>query len=147
MPTAARLFAGIAFALVAYFASDVFKPLLPEGTRDGMLSPMNAVLGFLCGWIVMGPLAGRGYYAAAGFGVRTSATFLFFALLSWSCYEMVRLSMDKRFGGPMEAITAMFGMITDYFMLLFSDVQGPVVLLIGGVLGGALAEWASKRFA
>lgn len=147
MPTAARLFAGIAFAMVAYFASDVFKPLLPEGTRDGMLSPVNAGIGFLCGWIVMGPLAGRGYYASAGYGVRTSATILFFALLGWSCYEMVRLSMDLRYDGPMDAITAMFGMIADFGVLLFTSVEGPTVLLFGGILGGAFAEWAAQRFA
>lgn len=129
------------------FASSVFIPLLPEGTQVGMLLPLNSFIGFLCGWLVMGRLVGRGYYASAGVGVRTSCTVLFFALLLWSCYEMVLLSTRLRYDGPMEALTDMMSMIVDYTLLLGSDPQGPIILLVGGILSGFLAEWCAERFA
>ncbi|MEL6520061.1 MAG: TrgA family protein [Pseudomonadota bacterium] len=147
MPTASKLVAGLTFALVAMFASEVFKPLLPEGTQVGLLTPLNSFIGFLCGWIVMGKLVGRGYYSAAGAGVRTSCTVLFFALVLWSCYQMILLSTRLRYDGPMDALTGMMGMIVEYFLLMGTDPQGPIILIVGGILGGFLAEWISERFA
>lgn len=146
MPTAAKLFAAISFALIAFFASEVFKPLLPEGTQTGLLSPLNTVIGLLSGWLVMGRLPGKGYATAAESGIRTSATALFFCLVLWSLYIMLVQSTRLRYDGPMEAITAMFELVGENGALLFSDAQGPMVLLIGGILGGFLTEWASRRF-
>ena len=107
MPTAARLFAAVGFAIVAFFASEVYKPLLPEGTQVGMLSPLNSFVGFLSGWLVMGRLAGRGYYAAAGSGVRTIGVALFYVLLIGACYEMLIRSTRLYYDGPTEALTSM----------------------------------------
>ncbi|MBM7067947.1 TrgA family protein [Actibacterium sp. 188UL27-1] len=147
MPTFAKLVSGIAFALVAMFASSVFIPLLPEGTQVGMLIPLNSFIGFLCGWLVLGRMVGKGYYSAAGTGVRTSCTLLFFALLLWSCYEMIVLSTRLRYDGPMQALTDMMAMIVEYGLLMGTDMQGPIILLVGGILSGFLAEWSAERFA
>ena len=147
MPTAARLFAAMGFALMAFFASEIYKPLLPEGTQTGLLTPVNTVLGALCGWMVMGRLAGGGYFAAAGSGLRTAAVTLFHALVLWSIYEMILRSMDLYYDGPMEAIKATMALIAEYFMLLVSDPQLPVVLLVGGVLAALFSEWASRQWA
>jgi hypothetical protein len=147
MPTAAKLFAAIAFGFVAFFASEIYKTLLPDGTQSGLLSPINTLVGIFCGWMIMGRLAGRGYYSAAGSGVRTIAVALFYALLIWSCYEMLKRSMGMRYEGPMDALAAMMALIADYFQLMLTDPQMPIVLLVGGILAAFLAEWASERWA
>ena len=146
MPTAARLFAALGFAAMAVFASEVFKPLLPEGTQVGLLSLVNSAIGLLAGWLVMGRLAGRGYRAAMGSGVRTAAVALFYVLIVWSLYEMLRRSLRKLYDGPMEALKAMTELMSDYVMLMISDPQVPVILVAGGILAAFLSEWASKRF-
>ncbi|PRY24853.1 hypothetical protein CLV78_10224 [Aliiruegeria haliotis] len=147
MPTAAKLFASIAFALVAFFASEVFKPLLPEGTNAGMLTPVNTFVGLLCGWMVMGRLAGKGYYAAAGSGVRTVAVILFYVLVIWAGIEMVERSTQMHYEGPTAALVGMMDLVAEYFRLMISDPQVPIVLLAGGVLAAFLAEWADERWA
>jgi hypothetical protein len=146
MPTAARLFAALGFAAMAFFASEVFKPLLPEGTQVGLLSIINTGIGLLAGWLVMGRLAGRGYRAAMGSGVRTAAVALFYVLIVWSLYEMLRRSLRKLYDGPVDALKAMAELMADYVQLMVSDPQVPIVLLGGGILAAFLSEWASKRF-
>jgi hypothetical protein len=147
MPTAARLFAAFGFGLMAFFASEIFKPLMPEGAQLGLLTPVNSAIGALAGWMVMGRLAGRGYYSAAGAGVRTSAVALFYALAGWSIYEMIVRSTRLAYDGPMEALKEMTALGADYFMLMLSDPQMPIVLIGGGVLAAFLSEWAAERFA
>ncbi|MDT8853950.1 TrgA family protein [Paracoccaceae bacterium Fryx2] len=145
MPTAAKLFAAIAFAAVAFLAAELFKPAMPEGTRFGPFSLICAGLGAICGWVVMGKLTGRGYGQALGFGVRTSVTIAFWALLGFSLLEMVNRSTRMRYDGPMEALTGGLGLMLEYGQLMLTP---PVVgcLLLGGALGGAMAEWAGKRW-
>lgn len=147
MPTAAKLFAAVAFAVVAFFASEVYKPLLPEGTQFGLLTPVNALVGMFSGWLIMGRLAGRGYYSAAGSGVRTIGIMLFYVLLIWACYEMLKRSTRMYYDGPTEALTAVMDLIAKYFMLMVSDPQVPIVLICGGILAAFLSEWAAERWA
>ena len=64
MPTAPKLFAAIAFGLLAFFAAEALKPYLPEGTPFGFYSEICAAFGVLTGWMMMGKMAGRGYSAA-----------------------------------------------------------------------------------
>jgi len=145
MPTAAKLFAAFAFAAVAFFAAELFKPAMPEGTQFGLFSVICAVIGLLNGWIVMGSLVGRGMWAAMGFGVRTSVTIAVWALLGFSIYEMILRSMKMRYDGPMDAVLAAFALMLERGqMMLTPEVLG--VLFTGGVLGGMLAEWAGRQW-
>jgi hypothetical protein len=145
MPTAAKLFAAVGFALVAFMACEVFKTTVPERTVWGVFNPVGAAIGFLCGWRVMGRLAGQGYGSALGYGLRTSVTILFWILLVWSIHQMIMRSLNMRYGGPMEAILGIFE-----FMLEFGrEAATPQVLgalAVGGVLGGWLAEFAARRW-
>ncbi|WP_213545220.1 TrgA family protein [Vannielia litorea] len=162
MPTATKLMSALAFAVLAFFASEVFKPLLPEGTQTGMLSIVNAGIGFICGWMIMGRLAGRGVFAAAGGGVRTSLAMAFWCLLFWSVWDMLRESTRPgTYAGPMEAINGAFGLLFDNALLMLSDArlaftlaegtyflpQVPLLLVIGGMLCGWFAEWTEERSA
>lgn len=147
MPTAAKLFAAMAFGVVAFFASEIFKPVLPEGTQYGLLSPINALVGLLAGWYVMGPLTGRGYAAASGAGVRTVGITLFYVLVIWAFEEMLTRSTRMYYDGPVDALAGMTDLIAEYFLLMISDPQVPLVLLVGGMLAAYLSEWASERWA
>ena len=146
MPTAARLFAAFGFALMAFFATEIYKPLLPEGTRMGMFTPINVMIGALCGWLVMGRVVGRGYMPALSHGVRTAGTTLFFVLFVWSGLEMFERSTSLRYDGPFEALNGMIGLAIDYVKLGLTDPQVPIALILGGVLAACFAEWASRQW-
>ena len=146
MPTAAKIVGAICFALFGAVAAEMVKPALPESTQFGLFVPICAVIGLLNGWLVMGRLTGHGYRDAMGSGVRTAITIVVWALLVFSIYEMILRSMHvNRYDGPMEAVTAAFGLMLDYGKVLLT----PVILgtfLVGGLIGGAVTEWAGKRW-
>ncbi len=145
MPTAAKLFAAVAFAIVAWLAANASIPGLPEGTRIGFFREITAAIGVIVGWRVMGRLTGGGYTKSMGLGVRTSVTIVFWVILGFAIYEMVRMSLKKRYDGPMEALVASFGIMIDYGKCL-GDVQVLAILLFGGMIGGFLAEFAGRRW-
>jgi hypothetical protein len=145
MPTAAKLAAAVAFALVALITAQLYIPQLPEGTKLGHFREITAAIGFVVGWMVAGPLAGRGYRAAAETGVRTAITVVFWALLGFSIYLMIDRSMKMMYDGPMEAVLGVFQLMLEYGRkMMVPEVIGAV--LLGGVLGGQFTEWAGKRW-
>jgi hypothetical protein len=146
MPTAAKLVAAVLFAMTGFLAAETFKPQMPEGTAFGAFSLIVAGIGLICGWRVMGGLVGRGYLASAGFGLRTSVTIVFWALLGFSIHRMVSLSLSAMpYDGPMEAIVGIFEEMVEYGKLLLArDVI--IALAVGGIFGGMAAEWASRRW-
>lgn len=145
MPTAARLFAAIAFCVVAFLAAEAFKPMMPHGTPFGYFSLVCAGIGVLVGWSVSGVLAGRGTGAAIGNGIRSSVTIVFFALLLFSGREMVLRSLKKLYHGPMDALQGMMALIAKYALLLL-NTPDLVILIGGGILAGLFTEWAARRW-
>lgn len=145
MPTAAKLFAALAFAVLAFFAAEILKPHMPEGTQFGNFSFYCALIGLVSGWRVMGPAAGRGWREAMNAGVGTAAVMVAIALLIFSIYQMLVLAFRRTYDGPMEAIVGIFGVGVGYVMeLLAWDVLA--VLVVGGALAGMLSEWAARRW-
>lgn len=145
MPTAAKLTSAIVFALVGWFAARAYIPGLPEGTQTRNFPEITAFLGLIIGWLVMGPAVGKGYWLALGSGIRTSVTIVFWALIGFSIYDMVLQSTKLRYDGPMEALVASFGIMIEYGALLArQDVI--LVLAIGGIVGGVLAEAVARRW-
>ncbi len=146
MPTAAKLVAAILFAMTGFLAAESFKPQMPEGTAFGSFSLIVGGIGLICGWMVMGGLAGRGYLASAGFGLRTSVTIVFWALLGFSIHRMVSLSLSAMpYDSPMAAIVGIFQEMVKFGRLLPArDVL--IALGVGGIFGGMAAEWASRRW-
>ena len=145
MPTAAKLIAAVVFAIVALIAAITFVPHMPEGSQIGLFRELTAVIGFLVGWFVMGDLVGKGYGEAAGSGLRTSVTVVFFTLLGFSIYLMVKRSYKMVYDGPMDAVLGGFQLMMEYGqMMLVPDVLG--VLAVGGALGGVVTEWAGRRW-
>ncbi len=93
----------------------------------------------------MGNLVGKGYGEAAGSGLRTSVTLVFFALLGFSTYHMILQSTKMVYDGPMDAVLGIFDfMMENGRAMLTAGVLG--VLGIGGLVGGMVAEWASRRW-
>ena len=146
MPTASKIAAAICFAIFGAIAALVVEPAFPEGMQFGYFVPITAFIGLLNGWMVMGRLTGHGYRDGMGSGVRTAITIVVWALLVFAIYEMVKRSTNvNRYDGPMEAVVAAFGLMLDYGkVLLTPKILG--TFLIGGLIGGAITEWAGKRW-
>lgn len=145
MPTAAKMVAALAFAALAWIVSDMVVPLLSEGTPVGRLHIVNAALGGLMGWRVMGPRVGEGLVRAFGVGVSTVAATLFWCLLAWGGHAMVKNSTRMLYDGPVEALLDMSGLMIEY-LLLIATVPIIATMLLGALIGSSLSELASRRW-
>ena len=145
MPTAAKMVAAVMIAVTMFLAAEAAKAGLPEGRPAGYFSPIVALIGFLCGWTVLGPLTGRGNMAAMGYGLRTAVTAVFWTLLAFALWDMLQLSMKMRYDGPIEALLGVLGIMVEHLKLvILPDVL--VALGIGGLVSGLCAEWAGRRW-
>jgi hypothetical protein len=145
MPTAARLVAALMLAATAALVSEMIKPLMPEGMDFGWFTWVNAGLGALCGWVVIGRRAGAGVGAAVGHGLTGLGALLFWAILLQAGYEMLRMSLRSRYGGPVEALEDMVRIAIDHAQFLLTP-QLAAVLVAGGVLSGLAAEIANRHW-
>jgi cation transport ATPase len=145
MPDAARLVSALSLALIAFIVSGQVIPLMPEGKDFGYFTWINVALGLVCGWVVMGKRAGRGVTAAINNGITGMATLVFWALFVQGAYEMFQLAMRNRFGGPFEALAAIFTIALDFGRVLLAP-QIIATLLIGGILAGFAADYAKKKW-
>lgn len=145
MPTASKLVAAVAYALLGFLAAQTFVKYLPEGTPLGYFREITAAIGFITGWLVMGKLTRKGYREAINTGLVTALILVFWALLAFSLYFMIKKSMRMMYDGPMEAVLGVFQLMFDYGkMLLVPDMLG--VILVGGIVAGLITEWAGKRW-
>lgn len=145
MPTASKLVAAVAYALLGFLAALTFVKYLPDGTPLGYFREITAAIGFIVGWLVMGKLTRKGYREAINSGLVTAMLLVFWALLAFSLYFMLRKSMRMMYDGPMEAVLGVFQLMFDYGkMLLVPDMLG--VILVGGIVAGLVCEWAGKRW-
>ncbi|SER94483.1 hypothetical protein SAMN04490244_10475 [Tranquillimonas rosea] len=141
-PTAAKMFAGLLFAGLAWWISDLVKPLLPEQLPVGLLSPVNAALGFVMGWRIVGRRAGDGFVKAAGLGLTALAATVFWALVVWGGREMLRRSLRKAYDGPIEALEDMVTLMTDYALTL-TDPSVLIPAVAGAVFCAAVTEYVA----
>lgn len=146
MPSAPKLVAALFFAALAWFASDLIKAYLPEGTPAGAFSPVNAALGLVIGWRFAGPRfeAARDPARGPGVGLATVFVIAFWALIIWSGNEMVRKSMRGAYNGLFDALNSMMEIAIDQ-VLLIAHPDVIAVLVVGGLIGGWLGEWVAAR--
>ncbi|WP_103332945.1 TrgA family protein [Pseudotabrizicola formosa] len=147
MPTAAKLFAALAFALVAAVAAHFYALDLPEGRSAGVLREVSALVGAVCGWIIMGRAAHRrpSRVEAMGTGIRTSLTIVVLVVLIFAIADMLERAIKGRYKTPLDAVLGVF----EQAMVLAPPLAQPDilgVLLLGGLIGGALAHWAGRRW-
>lgn len=145
MPTAGKLLAALAFALVGLVGAMSFQPLMPPTTAWGAFVPICAVIGAVCGWKVLGPRTGRSWRLAVGAGLSTSAVLVVVALVLFSGREMLLRSISGRYAGPMEATVSTFGLVMEHAALM-GDAAFLGVMVAGGILGGLLAEAAQRHW-
>src|SRR6056297_1509857 len=146
MPTSGKLTAAIGLAALGWIGSEIFRPLMEEGTDFGWFNYVNVILGLICGWRVTGRRLGLGYATGISAGLTGMVALVFWALLVQSFNEMLRLTLDGRITGVMKGLTRMFELATEYgLVVLDGTLMG--VLLAGGFLIGAIAEWAERRWA
>ncbi|MEP2782771.1 MAG: TrgA family protein [Pseudoruegeria sp.] len=140
MPTASKLVAAISFAILAWFVTELVFPLLPEGTQTKWLRESNALVGLICGWKIMGPRGRDGLQAGLGVGLTTSAAMTIAAIFAHASFEMLKLSFRKVYGGPVEAVAAVFEICFENFQLIAEPT------IIGTlVLGGFFCGWLTHR--
>ncbi|WP_299924831.1 TrgA family protein [uncultured Pelagimonas sp.] len=145
MPTAAKLVAAVFLAALAYGVSELIKTQMPASTAFGVFSQVNAVIGFVCGWAIVGNRAGRGMSAAVSNGFTGTVAMVFWCLFAQAVYEMVQESMKHRYDGVVEAFAAIFELC---IKLGENLVNGPVLLslLIGAIVTGWVSEIASRHW-
>lgn len=145
MPTASKLVAAVLFAALAYYTSDLLKPLLPEGTPAKWLSESNALIGLLCGWKIMGPRGREGLVTGLGIGLTTTVAMTLSAIFIHASIEMVKLSLRKTYDGPVEAVAAVFEICFEHIILI-SDPTIIGTLIVGGLFCGWLTHWTGQRW-
>ena len=146
MPTAARLAAAVCYALVAFFASEAFEPLLPDGTQTAGFSEINALFGAFAGWRGNGREVGLGYARAVTTSLITVATLVFYALVFHSVYQMIELAMHLYYANTMEAVIGTFELAGEYGMMIVKSPAVVATLLIGGVIASWITEWVNARW-
>lgn len=145
MPTAAKLVAAICLALLAVATGELVKTLMPASTDFGYFTIVNALLGVIVGWTVIGSRAGRGMAAAISNGITGTAALVFWALFVQATNEMVSLSLERQYKGPVEAIGGIFELIVDFGAYLV-DLRVMVMLVSGAIVSGWLTEIAASRW-
>lgn len=145
MPSAGRFVGALFFGFIAWYVSELFKPLMPEGTSFGRFSEFNSVIGIVLGWMMLGLRAHANRNTSISAGLTTAVAVLFWGLLIHSVIEMLKLSLRKRYDGPVEAVVGVFQLMIKYtIMMATPEIIG--VLVIGGILTGMLSGWAERRW-
>ena len=144
-PTAAKVVAGVLMALVAIIASEQIKPLMPDGTDFGIFTQLNAFLGFLVGWRVIGRRTGKGFVNAINLGFTAGAVLVMWGLFIQGCYEMFQRSMERRYDGAFEAVAAIFELMIE-FAAYMADQALLTTLVAGSIFAGIAAEFAERRW-
>lgn len=144
MPTFARLVAAVLLAALAWWTSELIKPLMPDEKPMGWFSELNAAIGLIVGWKLMGARAGNGYNAAIGISLTSVAVLVFWGLLINSSVVMVELSLRKSYDGAVEALVGVVDLMATHGRIML-DVTVIGTLVVGGLLAGMITEWASRR--
>ncbi|WP_299947909.1 TrgA family protein [uncultured Ruegeria sp.] len=145
MPTASRLVAALCLLVIAFLVSSMIIDNGEEGKSYGYFTYVNMMLGMVCGWVIMGKRAGRGWTAAVNNGLTGVAALVFWGLFVQGTYEMFSQAMRHRFGGPFEALLEIFTLGVTYGeQLLPTEIL--ITLGIGAVISGLLTEIAFRRW-
>lgn len=145
MPSAGRFVGAVFFGFIAWYVSELFKPSMPEGTNFGNFSEYNAVIGIVLGWVMLGLRSHGSRNSSISAGLTTSVAVLFWGVLIHSTLEMLKLSMRKRYDGPVEAVVGVFQLMIEYVVMMATP-EIIIVLFVGGLLTGMLSGWAERRW-
>ena len=145
MPTGAKAMSAAAFAVLGWLTANVYVANMPVVEAVGSVREIVALIGAIVGWKVMGPSVGKGYLESAAAGLKTMVVLVFVSLMSIGLYEMLQNSWKMRYEGPLEAMVDVFALMLDRAPTL-GTFNVLVVMVVGGVIGGLLAENANRRW-
>ena len=148
MPTSYRLVSALLYGALAWVVSGMVMEVITAETERqnfGYFQMVNIAIGILVGWIIVGKRLGSDYVTAMGIGFTGMLTLVFWCLFAHAFAEMLRLSLARRFDGPIEALVSVFKLGIDYADFL---AHGPilVVMIAGGMLAGVIAEFVKRRW-
>ena len=150
MVTMPKLVAGAILVLIALVVTGQVKAVMIaefDSYNFGLLVPVAAVIGFLCGWTIMGSRAtGRlGAVTAGSIGLTAVAAMVGWVLVLMTANEMLRLALARRYDGAVEGLTAMVPIGSEYGRhLLHPEIIG--TLVAGGLILGWATEFAARRW-
>lgn len=144
MFTMPKLVGAVLFAVLAWYVSQLIKPLFPDGYDPGRFAEGNAVIGLGVGWVVAGSRAGNGWSAGLSAGLTAAAALVFWGLLLNCIYEMLRLSLRRQYDGPVEAIIGVFRLMMENLLLM---INAPVLITLfgGAAIIGLVIELVSRK--
>lgn len=145
MPTAAKLIAAALFSALAWWVSQMVKPMFPEGTDLGRFAEYNALIGLVIGWRVSGARARTTWPNAVAHGLTSAFGMTLMALFLHSTALMLSQSFRKVYEGPVEAVVD----VASLMMRNAQFVASPTILATlvgGGILGGLVTEWVARNY-
>jgi hypothetical protein len=145
MPTGAKAMSAAAFAVVGWITASVYIANMPIAEAVGSVREVVALIGAIVGWRVMGPSVGKGYLESAAAGLKTMVVLVFMSLMMVGLYEMLQNSWKMRYEGPLDAIVDVFALMLERAPTL-GTFNVLIVMLVGGIIGGMLAENANRRW-
>jgi len=145
MPTAAKLAAAILYAALAWWVSQMIKPLFPEGTDLGRFAEYNALIGLVIGWRVAGGRARTTWPNAVSYGLTSSLGTALMALFLHSASVMLSQTLRKVYEGPMEALVDIARIMAENAHFVAAP-QVLATLVVGGVLAGLATEWVARNY-
>lgn len=146
MYTAARLVAAVLFCILGYFSATLVTDTFADGIQHTWFEPSIAAIGLWQGWMVMGRIAGRGYSAAVGNGLRTSVQIAFFGLVLYALREMFLRSADLRYNDFGRAVMDAMNLFIEYLYDFAAITDAWAILLAGGAVIGMATEAASRMW-
>ncbi|MBW4708169.1 TrgA family protein [Roseobacter sp. YSTF-M11] len=145
MPDAARLFAALCIGIVGFIVSFQIIPLMPESTDFGSFAYVNAIIGVVVGWRVMGKRAGRGVTAAINNGLGGVLVLVLWGLFVHSSYQMFDRAMSNWYNGAFQALLAIIKFMAEYALIMINPLV-IFTLIAGGVLSGLATEYAWRTW-
>ena len=148
MPTGAKLMSAVFYGFLAYVGSHIvygiFEAEAGYELRWGRFAEINLLIGVFVGWFVQGIRVGDTYNYAIQGGILSALSVVFWCTLLWSFLEMIGESMKLVYRGATEALVDVFRIAIDH-SLTFATPTFIMTMFIGGMIGGYLAEWTSRR--
>lgn len=145
MPDAARLVAAVCIAILGYIVSFRIMPLMPESTDFGYFVYVNALVGCVVGWRVMGKRAGRGMAAALSNGMGGVFVLVLWGLFIHACVQMFDRAMANWYNGAFQALLAIVKFMAEYGLVML-DPLVIFTLVAGGILSGLATELAWRTW-
>lgn len=143
MPTMSRLVAALLLAATGYAGSELYYPILPEGTAATWMSETIAALGLIVGWRVVGRDAEAGE-GALTLAFKAGIYLLFWTLAVFACQEMYFRSIRKVYKDPFSAVLDIPAIGFDY--LLSALVPNVMAALVIGAFVTALCARGTARY-